>query len=129
MKVKSKTTMRNKADDLWRKIVKLKGYCTICGKPASQCQLHAHHVIGRSNYATRFDLRNGICLCAYCHKLSPKSAHEDPQGFMQWYEANYKADYDYLDSAKRKPIVLTAEYYEGIIKGLKETLEYYQSEN
>lgn len=39
--------------------------CYACGKPASQM----HHIIGRSNKILRWDYRNIIPVCSYCHQL------------------------------------------------------------
>jgi len=77
---------QKKADRLWKRVVKeiAQWKCERCGKTKNQCQLHSHHFFGRTNRATRWDIRNGFCLCASCHKLSKHSAHENPHEFRDW---------------------------------------------
>lgn len=71
-------------DDLWRD--KTKEYyghkCEHCGKTEN---LNSHHVIGRTNKALRWDYRNCVVLCVYCHKFNHFwSAHETPTIFNDW---------------------------------------------
>lgn len=106
-------TLRNKAEKLWIKIIHLKGSCERCGKTGV---LHAHHIIGRKNIRLKYDLRNGCLLCAGCHKLSSKSAHEDPIEFMFWLMNNRNEDYNYLIEHKEE-LVFNVDY-EGIIEKL-----------
>jgi len=41
--------------------------CQHCGK--THCQVHAHHIKPAKDFEDlRYDLDNGICLCAECHK-------------------------------------------------------------
>jgi len=41
--------------------------CQHCGK--NHCKVHAHHIKPAKDHPElRFDLDNGICLCAECHK-------------------------------------------------------------
>ena len=54
-----------KARDDWR--------CRICGRPAGQCQLQAHHIIPRYRDPEMkhwFKIDNGIALCKECHMLA-----------------------------------------------------------
>lgn len=53
-------------DQLWSKAVKLKfdHRCVRCGNPNVQ----SHHVRGRRRRALRWEIRNGIALCPYCHR-------------------------------------------------------------
>lgn len=70
--------------DLWSKVVKLydKNKCAYCGKTS---YLNSHHIFSRINYSTRYDLNNGITLCAGCHTMSSKfSAHKTPVEFVEW---------------------------------------------
>lgn len=66
VKAKSKSeTLFDQCERLWFEIVKLRaGFRSeISGLSKDQGNvLTAHHVNGKSNYALRFDLRNGICL-------------------------------------------------------------------
>jgi hypothetical protein len=127
MKVKSKKSLKNKADILWSKIIRINGYCEWCGQ--SYGKLDAHHIMGKKGIL-RYELRNGVCLCYKHHRLKAHSdSAEDVKEYLEWVKVYKAADWDYLSSLKRERIVSNSEYYEGIIKGLKEALEYYQSEN
>lgn len=70
--------LNKKLDDLWSKCVRKKGRCEVCGK---QEYLHAHHIFTRSKHSTRWDLKNGVCLC-YHHHFN--FAHETPMEFHDW---------------------------------------------
>lgn len=63
-----KTHLRKAADNLWSKAVKqLAGNkCAVCGKMGAN---DAHHLIGRVHTLYRWDIDNGVCLCAYHHTL------------------------------------------------------------
>lgn len=41
-------------------------------------QLHTHHFYHRSIVPLRYDIDNGICLCAHHHVLGSFAAHKDP---------------------------------------------------
>lgn len=114
MKVKTKKQLIKACDIAWSKAVHLKGNCEMCNSPGQ----NAHHVIGRINRALRWDLRNGCLLCISCHKFSKTSAHNDPQGFMEWFKQVRPDDYEYLKIKKNE----LAKYldYEEILKQLKE---------
>jgi hypothetical protein len=75
-----------KADALWSLVIRAAGKCAMCGATKT---LHAHHIIGRANKATRHMPSNGICLCPWCHLYNPKrSAHQCGLGFSEWLQAN-----------------------------------------
>jgi hypothetical protein len=80
-----------KLDKMWREAVKERdGGCQICGRVD---YMNAHHVIGRRNQQTRWDLDNGIGLCPKHHTFGTESAHQDPAWFMEWFQANYPERY------------------------------------
>ena len=70
-------------DNLWSRLIKLraKGKCEYCRRPDT---LNSHHIFSRSNRSTRWDERNGVCLCAGHHSLNNISAHKAPMIFMEW---------------------------------------------
>jgi len=73
-------------DGLWRQAVKkLAGdKCEKCG---STRYLNAHHVFGRRNYAVRWEINNGVALCAKHHTFSNEfSAHQTSTRFKDWIE-------------------------------------------
>jgi len=57
--------------------------CQKCG--SKDKQLNSHHIFSRSHKSTRWDIDNGITLCAGCHTLGNGSAHKDPSVFQDWY--------------------------------------------
>lgn len=81
--------LETKCDQLWGELVKRAwgNKCAICGKTDN---LNSHHIITRSEKNTRWDVQNGICLCALHHTLSAKlSAHKTPQKFWDWLGDNH----------------------------------------
>jgi len=105
----SNKTLRDRCDDLWRKIIKRKGRCDKCG---SRYGLEAHHVIGRGNNNLRWDLRNGICLCLECHDQQKAK----PKKFLKWFEQRRPDDYEYL--LKEKNRILDFINYDKILEYL-----------
>ena len=45
--------------------------CTKCGKKRKTTRvLHAHHIFSWDKFSKhRYDMRNGVVLCKYCHKI------------------------------------------------------------
>ena len=106
---------RKQCDELWSKAVKRRaGFkCERCGKTT---KLHAHHIIPRTNYALRYDLVNGVCLCYRCHF---HFAHKDAMGFMAWIKD--RRNLDYLDSRRhgqsKNDYELIRIYLENVLEG------------
>ncbi len=75
------------ADELWSQAIKQVGHCEVCSRTVP---LNAHHLIRRQNLRFRWDLSNGICLCAWHHKLSPRlAAHGSTDAtsrFAEWMQ-------------------------------------------
>ena len=115
MRVATKKSLKAKADKLWSEIIRSIGFCEICGKNQN---LNAHHVVGRINYALRWDLKNGICLCAGCHTFNRTSAHNNPLAFVEFFKSIRPDDYEYLLS--RKNLLVKPDY--------EQILNYLQSE-
>ncbi|MGD9276339.1 MAG: HNH endonuclease [Candidatus Pacearchaeota archaeon] len=112
-KTKSRKYLKRKADRLWSEIIKSKGRCEMCGKPAN----NPHHIVGRRNHALRWDIRNGCLLCANCHTFSKFSAHQDPIGFLEWFKIVRNDDYEYLLSKRNE---VWDKDYDKVIKDLEE---------
>ncbi len=60
-----------------------------------------HHIISFNSVKKYFpelifDIKNGILLCARCHKGSPNSAHQSPLEFTLWLMKNKPEQYNYL---------------------------------
>lgn len=76
--------LRDKADDLWSEAVKVNynKRCAYCGTSEN---LNSHHIFTRSRMGTRWNIDNGICLCANHHTFSQQfSAHGTPAKFNEW---------------------------------------------
>ncbi len=118
-----KSTVRNRLDMKWSKLIKLGGYCEYCKK--SGVRLEAHHIIGRRNLNTRWDKENGICLCTYHHKFSSTfSAHETPTVFTEWLESYWgKERLEFLKNESKKNRSYSVTDYLEIEKGLNDMLE------
>ena len=122
-----KTTLKNKADKLWRKLGKENAVCEICSHypelKVNYTQLHPHHIVGRRNMTLRWDLRNRCWLCPYHHTFGVKSAHSDPRWFNEYMEKFRKEDNDYLLERKNVLTHLTIEGLEEIIESLSHEQE------
>lgn len=93
--MKQRKGVDKKLDDAWSLLVKLKAnnQCEYCGK---RSPLNSHHIYSRSKKSTRWDVKNGICLCVGHHTFSSSfSAHKTPLEFIRWLD-NYKGK-DYMD--------------------------------
>ena len=78
------TPLDKQLDTLWSELVKLRagGKCEYCRRPDT---LNSHHIFSRSKRSTRWDERNGACLCAGHHTLSSTlSAHKTPIEFIEF---------------------------------------------
>lgn len=106
-----------KLDKLWREAIHARdGKCQVC---ESTSALNAHHVIGRRNHSVRWDLDNGILLCAGCHTFKNLSAHQDPLWFSDWFIKHFSERYDSI-SVKRnlvikRPFAEWAEYLKNMV--------------
>jgi hypothetical protein len=60
--------VKSECDKLWSKLIKLRAgmKSELSGKTD---RLHSHHLIGKSCYALRYSLENGICVTAGEHKF------------------------------------------------------------
>jgi len=96
-------------DDLWSVLVKkIAGYrCEYCGLDR---HLTSHHIFSRSSKSVRWDLENGLCLCAEHHTISRNSAHGSPKKFKEWLK-NYKGEewYDSLSFEAKRPYKINKE--------------------
>lgn len=81
--IPAKGRLRDMADRLWSHAVRADwlGRCAVCG----YVETDAHHLIPRQWEATRYDLQNGVALCANHHKFDPDVApHQTPHGWTAW---------------------------------------------
>lgn len=63
-------TLKAKADQLWRELIKRDGFCVAAGKDGIRCggPLEAAHIEGRDNFRLRWERLNGLPLCAGHHR-------------------------------------------------------------
>ena len=100
-KPSKRKTLEKKLDILWSKAVKvIAGYrCEVCGRTGNR--LNSHHFFGRRTKGTRWDEKNGFCLCAGCHILNASfSAHQTPSLFHEW--AIKKRGEEWYESLKER---------------------------
>ncbi len=105
----SKTSQKKTVDKIWSEAVKEKAghKCEYCGAIK---YLNSHHIFSRSNHTTRWDIDNGICLCAKHHVLGNFSAHKAPLEFSEWIkEIRGEKWFNELLSKSRK-MVATIDY-------------------
>jgi hypothetical protein len=77
--------LKAECDKLWSKVIlaRDKHKCQYCGREGN----NPHHIYTRSRLNTRFDLDNGICLCALHHTLSSTfSAHTASKNWWPWLD-------------------------------------------
>lgn len=91
-------------DLLWGELVKIRAglKCEYCGKTNS---LNSHHIFSRSNMSLRWDVNNGICLCASHHVLGLFSAHKSPLEFAEWLRE--KRGEEWYQILKEKSKIIT----------------------
>jgi hypothetical protein len=87
-----RTKRENKLDLLWRTSGKEDAVCEICEtlpeeERINYTQLHPHHILGRMNKATRWDVRNRLWVCPTHHTMgNDKQAVQNNVGgwFLSW---------------------------------------------
>ena len=122
--VPAKGRLRDMADSLWSLAVRADwaNRCVVCGSN----KVEAHHLTPRQFEATRYDLSNGVSLCARCHKHDPKvSPHLNAAGWCAWLNHHHPVRMAwYLDN--RRPAwngTKNAAYYIEVIRRLKQYVE------
>lgn len=116
--------LEKKADDLWSIAVKL-NYGNCCQYCWTTENLNSHHIFTRSRRATRWDIYNGICLCANNHTFSQVfSAHKTPAKFKEWFVwVKWEKHYDDLERKSQQVFKVTEEFLLEKIKELEEFIE------
>jgi len=87
---------------VWRNAIfkRDKGLCRCCGVKVIRClelcdkRAECHHLEGRANKAVRYDVRNGVLLCAWCHESVErgKLRVEARESFVVGQRAYFNAD-------------------------------------
>jgi hypothetical protein len=119
---KSKEVGLDYLDNLWKELVykRAGNECEYCGQ---QGRLNAHHVFSRSNRSVRWDMDNGICLCATHHVLGTMSFHKAPAEMLEWIrEKRGEEWYDRLLKKARSVMKgrEAKEHFKNELKKLKE---------
>lgn len=122
--VPAKGRLRDIADDLWSRAVRddWNNRCAVCGKKATD----PHHLIPRANYATRFELVNGIALCSFDHLWNTELApHMNASGWLRWLAENYPERYKWYVADSNPEFLGTknAEFFIGQILRLREYVD------
>lgn len=63
----SPKTLKNKADQLFSRIVRARGECHRCRRRPPEVVLHCSHIMSRKYVATRWDEDNAQAICQGCH--------------------------------------------------------------
>jgi hypothetical protein len=95
------SSVKKSCDRLWSEIVRAGGECERCGRTSEESQLHAHHVFGRNNHRLRFEPRNGVCLCARCHRWT----HDNPLSYATWFREHRPDDDAFLQAEALKGLL------------------------
>ena len=126
--VPAKGVLRDMADKLWSIAIRSdwNWRCAVCGR--TPCE--AHHMIPREKFRTRYDLRNGIALCATHHRFCPNtSPHNSGFGFSLWLKENHPEREAWVEmklSCKREldfDGTKNEAYYISVIESLREYVE------
>lgn len=117
----SVSVLSKKADILWSEVIRSVWACEYCGK---KDYLNAHHIFGRNNRSTRWEISNWICLCSGCHTFSSTfSAHKNPYLFSKWLEEYKWMDYmECLTKISQIPMKVTPEILQEYILNFKQRL-------
>jgi len=127
--VPAKGRLRDMADRVWSLAVKhdWAWLCAVCG---SQSSLNSHHIIPREHKTWTYKLRNGICLCSYCHvRHVDHSPHVNAAGWMLWLKDAHPAlERWYTETTatqeyKRFHGTINAEYYCDVLRRLRQYVE------
>lgn len=83
--------LKKECDELWSLIIKMRARfrCEYTGANGKQIDrdgviLHSHHIYGKSTYAYRYDLNNGICLDSKIHKWYAHGTPEKQEQFRDF---------------------------------------------
>ena len=113
--MKNKSDLKKKVvkqnDEIWSLIVRLRDNftCRMCGK--STKYVEAAHIIGRDNWNTRWDTRNGLSLCYYCHRFRCHGGHLTEEERIEFYKKAVGEDvYENLLELAKQPVKRNLTY-------------------
>ena len=77
-----------------RQVRERDGYrCRKCGVNRSGGRVYHHHIFTKIRLTTRWDLKNGVTLCFYCHRWAHSAGEEFREWVLTWMPA---AEYESL---------------------------------
>lgn len=97
-------SVKANCDRIWSKLIRARAgnQCERCGAtPEAARGFHAHHVYGRTNHRLRWEPRNGMAVCATCHRW----AEEYPLEFADWFRDHRYEDADFLAVENQKGLI------------------------
>lgn len=123
--IPAKGRLRDFADQLWAIAVKVdwNHRCAVCG---TQSALNSHHLVPRQHEATRYELRNGICLCVPHHQFDRDlSPHQNSAGWLEWLKWHHPTLADWYVENRRPKFegTVNAAYFCDVIRRLGEYVE------
>ena len=80
---------REKAILITKKLVRLRGECSRCGRKAPRYTMHGVHIVPVRFGNICADPENVECMCAFCHTTDNDSAHLNERDFHEWFDAKY----------------------------------------
>jgi hypothetical protein len=107
-KLPSIPSINRKLFRLWSLAVRERAghQCEYCGikkgdlnKNGKPTKIDAHHLMSRSvtDSPLKFDIRNGIAVCPFCHKFSPNNSfHNNAIVTTHWLKENRPDRYDFV---------------------------------
>ncbi len=105
--------MEREAWNIASAIVRSRGRCEYCGRPATRAELDAAHVISRRHEGTKYDLDNLLALHRHCHEKLGDAPIGKPSIMREYYERRYGPDrFGWLEHKARaitkfNPAILT----------------------
>jgi hypothetical protein len=93
---------REKAIETAKKIVRLQGECSRCGRKAPRFQMHGVHILPVRFGNTCADINNIECMCAFCHTADNNSAHLNERDFHEWFDEKYPGRRELLQAKARQ---------------------------
>lgn len=107
MKLTKQSLSKNNGtlDRLWRTVGKETAVCEICAtlppnKRKNYTKLDPHHIIGRTNKLTRWDLDNRLWVCSSHHTLGMWS--ETVQDNSGGWFLNWESDNDWMGQHRKE---------------------------
>ena len=98
---RSRKNIVKSCDDLVRILLRSKqeNCCEYCGVKVEGRNSQVHHIRSRKWYASRWDLRNLVLLCAVHHR----QYHDGVIG-KDWFKENYPLCWEWLEKQKQAPV-------------------------